>query len=228
MDPRTAAALNNAAWCDAVCRAHGIDTRTGDDVWVALRRSPPLYPDAVTLTDRVRPADVLPWVDGSPGCSIKDSFAALDLAAEGFRVLFEAEWIHRPPAPPATADDLVWAVVRTPQALRGWGAAHGGGDVFHPALLDDPAVAILGGWQEDTLVGGVIANRIGAAVGISNLFTTIDPDDFWASVVAVVTTQFPGLPMVGYEDGSSLAAAQRAGFTSVGGLRVWLNESTAG
>jgi hypothetical protein len=32
---------------------------------------------------------------------------------------------------------------------------------------------------------------------------------------------FPGLPLVGYECGYELAAAHRAGFETVGPLRVW-------
>jgi hypothetical protein len=50
--------------------------------------------------DRLLARDVVRHVDDSHGCSIKDSFASIELSAEGFRPLFEAEWIHRAgPAP---------------------------------------------------------------------------------------------------------------------------------
>jgi hypothetical protein len=45
------------------------------------------------------------------GCSIKDSFASLDLTARGFRVLFDAQWIvRRGPAIPPGPDDAGRAV----------------------------------------------------------------------------------------------------------------------
>lgn len=218
MDPRAVlAARNNAEWCDLVCRTHGVGTRFDRDAWVALRRSPPLYPDAVTLTAA---PDPLPHrVDSSRGCSIKDSFASVDLSADGFRVLFEAEWIHRRPRR-AQAED--WRRVRTPDGLLAWSAAHGG--AFRPALLDDPAVVILAARDEDGgLAAGVIGNRSASVAGVSNFFAS-DADRAWAGACAAVSAHFPGLPLVGYEHGASLQAAHRAGFVSVGPLRVWLKD----
>ncbi|WP_312026902.1 hypothetical protein [Streptomyces sp. WAC 06725] len=137
-----AAARNNAEWCAAVCRAHGVNGEFGDDAWTSSRRTPPLYPDAVTLTDRlapptstepesgrsgtVRPGSLSPLtgllsrIDTvSPGCSVKDSFACLDLTPAGFEVLFEAQWIHRPaPAPTAQAP----ASAHTPTYQITWDA----------------------------------------------------------------------------------------------------------
>jgi len=65
-------------------------------------------------------------------------------------------------------------------------------------------------------VAGVIANRSGSVVGISNAFGL---QDDWETAVSA---RFPGLPMVGYEHGPGLAAAKAAGFVGVGPLRVWL------
>ena len=45
-----------------------------------------------------------------------------------------------------------------------------------------------------------------------------------ADAVAAVSARFPGLPLVGYEHGDSLAAARRAGFSPIGPLRVWLRD----
>jgi hypothetical protein len=52
----------------------------------------------VTLDPAATAADVLPFVDGSAGCSVKDSFATLELP--GFSVLFEARWIACDPGVP--------------------------------------------------------------------------------------------------------------------------------
>jgi hypothetical protein len=224
MDARAAvAARNNAEWCDAVCRAHGITTSFDPNSWVALRRSPPMYPDAVTLNEYASAGDVLRRVDGSPGCSIKDSFGSLDFARDSFRLLFDAEWIHREPSQHRAGHGLAWSVVRTPDELVAWGAAHGGGEVFGPVLLDDPAVTILMARDGQGVSAGAIGYRSRSVVGVSNLFTTTaDIDQAWAGAIAVISAQDPDLPLVGYENGASLRAARSAGFVSVGSLRVWL------
>jgi hypothetical protein len=60
---------------------------------------------------------------------------------------------------------------------------------------------------------------------LSNLFTTTaDVDQVWAGGIAAISTHVPDLPLVGYKDGASLQAAHRAGFVSVGPLRVWLKD----
>ncbi len=82
-----AAVRNNARWCDLVGRAHGGTTVTDGQAWTSAVRTPELYPDAVTLVPEPPVADLLARIDTSPGCSIKDSYAALDLSPHGFRVL---------------------------------------------------------------------------------------------------------------------------------------------
>jgi hypothetical protein len=202
------AAVDNARWCDAVCRAQGLPTRFSDDVWVALRRSPPFYPDAVTLSPAVTPAEVLRDIDRSAGCSVKDSFSTLDLSPHGFEVLFEASWIRRDPAPVAAGP--TWS----PTADFGaWETGH----VFRPALLGDPGISFLSGAE-----GGVIATVTGPVVGVSNLFATGDVDEAWACALRSIAAHRPGRPMVGYESGDDLAAAHRAGFRSTGPLRIWI------
>ena len=180
----------------------------------------------VTLRDGPRATDALRRVDRSPGCSVKDSFACVDLTSEGFRPLFDAEWIQRPPASPAMGSDFGWSAVRTPDELRAWGAVHGGGDVFRPTLLEEPAVAVLVARDAcATIVAGVIGHRRDAVVDVSNLFSTVpDPDQVWTGAVAAISGWAPGRRLVGYESGASLAAAHRAGFASIGALRVWLSD----
>ena len=221
------AARNNAEWCDIVCRSHGVDTRWGRNVWVARRRSPPLYPDAVTVSADARADGVLRLADSAAGCSVKDSFASLDLSTAGFRVLFEAEWIRCPSPPPnAPADGLDWHVVRTADGLRAWGAAHGGGQVFRPDLLDHPTVTVLAAFDGATIVGAAIANRSDDVVGLSNVFTAgVEVGPIWTGAVAAASARFPGLTLVGYESGADLDAAREHGFVTTGPLRVWLRDT---
>ncbi|MER0241283.1 hypothetical protein AAHZ94_04440 [Streptomyces sp. HSW2009] len=229
-----AAARNNADWCAAVCHSHGVPSRFGDAAWSSARRTPPYYPDAVTLHPGAVPADVLAAVDtATPDCSIKDSFATLDLAPEGFVELFTAQWIHRPAdvAAGTTAPPLRAEPVTTAAELRTWQSAwHGdesGPEVFRPALLDHPSVRVLGLYRGAGLCGGAVLNLGAGVVGLSNLFA-VDPEDagaVWAATIAAAARHFPGRPLVGYEHGDALVPALASGFDVLGQLRVWLHSS---
>jgi hypothetical protein len=68
-------------------------------------------------------------IDDSPGCSVKDSFASLDLTRHGFRVLFDAQWIVRGPSgTPAVPPSPRWTVVRDAEASAAWEEAWRGPD----------------------------------------------------------------------------------------------------
>jgi hypothetical protein len=216
---------NNARWCDIVCRSHGLPTRFDAFGWVALRRSPPFYPDAVTLRPDASAGAVLDLVDASSGCSVKDSFAELDLTGAGFRVLFDAQWLRRVTEPRDGSAAARWRDVRSAAHLRLWGSAHGGGDVFRASLLDHPDVRVLAAYDGESLAGGAILNRGGSVVGLSNVFSVgPDVDRVWAGAVAAVGARYPGLAIVGYESGTDLDAARAVGFATTGPLRVWLRD----
>ncbi|WP_223279342.1 hypothetical protein [Streptomyces sp. SDr-06] len=222
------AARNNAAWCAALCRAHGIVGESGPYAWTSPRRTPPYYPDAVTLTPEASPGDIVGRIDlTAPGASVKDSFAALDLADDGFEVLFEARWIHRT-APRATGE--VWQRVRTEGELARWEGAWSQGKsegLFPRGLLAEPGHTFLAARDaRGEVVAGAVASRSGDVVGISNLYAVDgDQDAAWAGCLATAAHLWPGLPVVGYESGEDLDAALRAGFTPAGPLRVWLRRS---
>ncbi|MFJ4777081.1 hypothetical protein [Streptomyces sp. NPDC088762] len=225
-----AAARNNAAWCDAVCRAHGLPTHLGEELWTSAGRTPPFYPDAVTLDEAVSAPVLLAGIDTeSPGCSVKDSFAGLDLAGDGFEVLFDAQWIHRP-AGAAAADHgsrLEWSAVTAPEELEAWEAARDGGEsggVFRPALLTG-RIAFLAGRAGGRIVAGAVANADAGVVGLSNVFAhdDADTDAAWAGALAAIAVRWPDLDVVGYESGADVDTALRHGFTAIGPLRIWLH-----
>lgn len=129
----------NAAWCDLVCAG-----RFGPRAWTSPRRTPEYYPDAVTLTPDATAADILPFVDGSAGCSVKDSFATLELP--GFSILFEATWIGCGPGVPEPGwrrvaghgfphDDSVAVLSRGPAMV----VAHRGAGVVGLSNFSGPA-----------------------------------------------------------------------------------------
>ncbi|MFF5706025.1 hypothetical protein ACFY7H_26630 [Streptomyces sp. NPDC012794] len=223
-----AAARNNAEWCAAVSRAGHFR----DSLWCSPRRTPPLYPDAVTLAPDATAADVLAGVDtAAPGCSVKDSFAALDLAPAGFEVLFEAQWIHRPAgaAVPEAARGgrLEWDEVESPAELSAWEAAwdgEGSTGLFHEGLLRE-GIVFLAGRDRARITAGAVVSTGGGAVGVSNVFAHDDADTgaAWAAALDAAARHRPELPVVGYEHGEGLDTAVRAGFTPLGQLRVWLH-----
>jgi hypothetical protein len=248
-----AAAHNNAVWCDAVCRALGGDTAFGDGLWVNRRPAPPYYSNAVTFN----PTDTAAQTRGIRALfdaglpdmwSVKDSFRTLDLAPLGFGVLFEARWLGLRPDQarrglrplPIDASAAHWQRVTTDAGLAAWEttwrgdtantAAEARPRLFLPALLADPNLAFLAGYQDEHIVAVAAANRsddgVGPVCGISNFFLPgADGETHRSSVLAgalsAARAAFPGLPLVGYERGDDLAAMRAVGFQTLGPLRVW-------
>jgi hypothetical protein len=221
-----AAARNNAEWCQLFCRAHGIEGIFDEDRWYSRSRTPPLYPDVVTLRPGLDAEQALAGVDRGPGCSVKDSFADLQLEDVGFRELFVAEWILRrdPLADPGSG----WCSIATEDALAKWEAAwddEPGDEPFFPSsLLGEPGVVFLAQYDDDAISAGALANRSGNVVGLSNVFaSSLDLAKAYVGASAMVAGIWPGLPIVGYDHGDPLAAARAAGFESIGLLRVWIS-----
>ncbi|WP_225725338.1 MULTISPECIES: hypothetical protein [unclassified Nocardia] len=149
----------------------------------------------------------------------------LDLSGDGFRVLFEAEWVHRAVGervPAAT--EQVWGPVRGASELAEWAAAwdpvHA--SVFRAELLDDDAVTVLGGRVGNELVCGAVVHCDADVVGISNVFGLgVPADELWAGSLRAVARRWPNHAIVGYEQGDDLAAAIQNGCAPIGPLRVW-------
>jgi hypothetical protein len=218
------AAAANAAWCDLVCRAHGLAPVSDERAWATDRRAPALYPDAVTLDSTTTAAEVLARIDTGPGCSVKDSFACLDLGRHGFRVLFDATWIRRPASPPADPVPEGWSVVTDEPALTSWEAAWrsegGTADVLVPSVLGDDAVTVLAARRDGRVVAGALLHDAQPAVtSISNLFGVQTRRD-WEACVGLAAHQRPASALVGY----ALDPPPTSGFHAVGPLRVWIHD----
>lgn len=228
---RALAAANNAEWCDIVCRIHGLNPIFDSVAWASPTRTPPFYPDVVTLVPELSVPELLDRVDGGAGCSIKDSFASLDLTACGFKVLFDAEWITRPLRGGQSAPlEPMWRVVCDPDVFetweRVWRPDVGVPGVLTADLLREPSVFVLAGHVGDTLAAGAVLTRTEHAVGIYNFFA--DPGVMaasWEGCLALASTLFADAMLVGYESGDALDAARAHGFSLAGPLRVWVRDS---
>lgn len=221
------AVLNNADWCQAVCESHGVATSRTSSIWCSSIRTPLYYPDAITLVRSCEAAEVVQEIDLSPGCSVKDSYADVDLSSGGFEVLFEASWICRPAEQhlPGVVDEN-WQQVTTKRELEEWQRAWDDSvedELFNERLLLEPSVTVLACRVDGQIVAGSIINQSRGVVGVSNLFCPDGSEaETWAAVVAAAEPIADGQPIVGYEHGNSLDAALTAGFEAIGPLRVWL------
>ncbi len=220
---------NNADFCDRVCRAQGLKPQLTPAAWTSAARTPSLFPDAITLSSVADTESILSVIDDSSGCSIKDSFAALDLHAYGFSILFEASWIGLPPGLLDTSSqkhNLRWERVATAldfeEWITAWSKTNDSGALV-PELLNDSAINFVWSRQDDRILGGATANLSDGAVGISNFFT-IGPKtwDVWKGCVAYVSGLSPNRPVVGYLENSSLSSAEPVGFRNLGPLRIWV------
>jgi TDG/mug DNA glycosylase family protein len=97
----SACAQANASWC----AVHGgVRGRRLDTYWYASRRTAEFHPDAITLHPVVDVEEMLRRIDSSPGASVKDSWASIDLSPHGFEVLLEGDWYRGDFGPKGTTD----------------------------------------------------------------------------------------------------------------------------
>ena len=172
-----AAARNNAAWVDAVARSHGVPARQDGAAWRGDGRMPRFYPNLVTL-DPAAGADALlgdPPRGAAEDWGLKDSFAVLDLAPEGFVPLFDAEWLVRDPAPARAGEaGRVTTVEGLGRWTRGWGEAPEDAAIFRPALLEAAGVRFYAVEADGRAVAGIAALVDAEVAGYSNAFGPVD------------------------------------------------------
>lgn len=201
------AVRENASWCALVSSVHGVGASDDGRVWSTDGAPPPYHPDAVTLVPGVTGDEVLRALDGRRSCSIKDSFADLDLAATGLDVLFDATWI-------GTSDTLP-----VPDGVSAVVAVTDGPDLG-PDL--GPDVVVLDVLRDGAPVGRGTGHRYEAVIGLSNVGAPDAGDlgDVFAALVVAVRVRFGELPVVGYERAEELEPAVAQGFVPLGPLRV--------
>ena len=224
-DPRAVrAAAANVAWCETVCRGHGIPGSVTHGLWLAGGLPPPFFPDVVTSSPGLEASAVAEAVPRRDGASVKDSFGDVELGGQGFEVLFEAEWLWLEAATPAAgsppAGATTWVEVVDQAALEEWAVASGQRGTFPPALLADPAVRFLTARAPGEVVGRAALCLGAGVVGVSNVWS--GGSGVWDTVGGAASRLFPGRPLAGYERGADLAEAVAAGFVPVGRLRVWV------
>lgn len=186
----------------------------------------------MTLVPNVDVEQLLLGIDASEGCSVKDSFADVDLTAARFRPLFRAEWLLRQPDRAPAASGRKWAALTTDEQLREWESAWAespeASDFFRPALLVDEAIAVLARFDGGRIVAGAVANRSSTVIGLSNVFDADkDLESAWLGGATAANALWGQMAVVSYDSGASLDGAHRAGFDSIGELCVWLHAASS-
>lgn len=227
MKPNEIAAANNAAWCAAVWRAHGLAVERTHGMLVCRSETPRFYPNVVTVDpgqSAGRQFDLIASLsrDASFEFSVKDSFNALALGDAGFEALIRASWVWCDPQTTGeAAGSLVWKRIGAGD-LANWEAAWRGVGasterIFPDRLLDDDkAFALAGVDARARIVGGLMAYEAFGVIGITNAFGPELPSH---AQIAGLTSH---APFVAYASGTALANIQRRGFCAVGDLTVWV------
>jgi hypothetical protein len=218
------AALDNAALCAAMWRAHGLGVERVDGCVACSGTPPRFYPNVVTVDPKIDPQVQMRSIAertarASEVFFVKDSYRALALGSLGFEPLFDARWIHRAAGLAAGRTRLSWSPVTDAEELGAWEAAWSGSadepPLFLPAFLARPGITMLAGRADGAIVAGCIITAMGAVAGLSNVFGDA------LEAISAATMTFSGRDLVGYENGDALVAALAAGFQTVGDLVVW-------
>lgn len=232
---RQIAIRNNIDWYIAQARSWQLPYQEDADNWWSLSPVPPFYSNLVAAGRQpdqliARIDEALTQMQTQARWSIKDAHCAYELGNAGFEVLFDAQWIARPPKRaigPLNFDDTHVRRVQNPGEFQRWVDAWGETPpqttVFVPRLLSDPSVCLLYVEREGVVRGGLALNQSNSAVGISNWFGT--QKDVHACL-SYTANNHPDLGLVGYEQSPDEVLGYTAlGFMPVGELRIWIKAS---
>jgi hypothetical protein len=222
VDPRLATAIDaSRRWYDLVFAAHGVRCSQDDELWWATDQPPPWHSAVKSLRPGVHRDRVLAAMERHPRGSVADSFGSLQLAQDGFELLFDATWLHHGGAVEVSWPDG-WSIVSDADVLGAWCEAHDPG-VLSPAVFADGRIHVLAYGDEVGPTAGAILHDAGTAVGLSNLWAVGDAVDagLVAGALACIEARCGGRPVTTYAYGAALEAMLAAGFTAIGPHRVW-------
>ena len=184
-------------------------------VWSADGPAPELYPELVTLRPGVSAAEVA-GLAPLPGSAVKDSFQDVDLAAEGFRQLFQASWLslRREDTGPDPGGHCSRA--GSADGLADW-VVESGSDLEVPErLLDRPEFRAVLVRRGGRVVAGATVFTTAGFAGVSNLFAHEDPAIAWSTLAHHLLADPLTRAVGGYEHGYDLSAALAAGARELG------------
>jgi len=231
---------NNTSLYEAVFRPLGIGHIKTDSIWYTLQQTPPLHSNLITLSPTWRPDRLFHDINfgfistGWDRWSIKDSFGVLDLTGHRFFKLFDAKWTYLDISKftPAGSGGLKYKLVKTAEDLDKWRLAWNaneqpgiGKSIFSDAMLNDPDVWFIAGYDGDSIVSGCLVNASDDVLGISNVFAPDDSVGYWSAMIEFIRSDIRSADLVGYE--REFEKFEGLGFESPGNLSVWVKRTHA-
>ncbi|OJF94449.1 hypothetical protein [Pararhizobium antarcticum] len=216
---------DNIGWCSAVCTAHGSRETTSRDAWVNRGASPPFYPNIISRQIGVQ--DEIETLIGevaianqSKRWGIKDSFCELNLSDLGFERIQSGSWYGGTLA--ANAEPTDWNIIRSPEHLRSWEKAWGGGEdrIFTENLLLDHRISFWFKGGDDAIEAGFISFDSGPSLGISNWFSQDDRSLVQTGALQAANSVSRRRPIVCW---SADDALRETGLSDLGPLQVWIS-----
>ncbi|WP_245484632.1 hypothetical protein [Rhizobium ruizarguesonis] len=217
---------DNVAWCCRICSAHGSNETRRSEAWANFGISPPFYPNIITrqkgvqkevddLTRKVREANK------STKWGIKDSFADLTLADQGFERLLVGRWYG---GSLSKGTPTGWKAVASSGELRSWEKAWGSCDdtIFPNTLLEDYRITF---WFKGELSGieaGFISYDTGFSLGLSNWFSRKNSSFAQMGVLQAARSVSQGLPIVCWSTDD--LTLEHTGLIELGTLQVWISQ----
>ena len=222
-DPLTLTVRENAAWCDLVCRLHRFTPEGDGRLWWSARRTPDLFPDAVTLVPDLSELDVLGRINTRLAPRSETPLRRSTSRTRGGVCTSTPRGSRVDPGRAGRRGRV--HIRRRPREfpVRGLVSCLGGpAGVLPIGLRRVPGVTVLGREGDAGFADGAIVHctEIGgtAVAGLWNAFGA------WADIADEVSHRHPEAWIVGYERGVGLDAALAAGFTPIGPLHVWNRE----
>lgn len=221
---------NNVAWCSAVCAAHRSNETVSAAAWVNLNPSPPFYPNIITRAPNSQ-ATVLTLIERfraqrlPKGWGIKDSFYELALVDWGFESVLKGSWFGGVPMGPPTSSDGDWKKVVSLNELLLWEIAWGGDRekrVFPETLLSNQRIEFWYMQSAETIEAGFICFYTNRTIGISNWFSSKDQSIAEMGIIAIVSKNFSGLPIVFWSQDNSKIYGMNA-IVPIAPLQVWIS-----
>lgn len=208
-------------WYDDIFHLHRIAVGSDELLWWA-EGAPPRWHSAVkTLTPTTDPSRALRRMERHPHGTIADSFGLLDLAPQGFDLLFTATWLyHRglaaDPRPPG------WMRVLDSELMAQWNRHQNTVGVLPSDLWAHPRFTVWARHDGDRLTGGAILHDAGRVAGLSNTWSAenlpLDPSE----LLALAAHAHPGRAVVDYARGAELESMLATGFEPLGPHHVWI------
>lgn len=217
-----AAVAASRSWYDDIFDLHGIAVGSDGALWWAEGGAPPRWHSAVkTLVPTTDPSGALLRMERYPHGTIADSFGLLDLAAQGFDLLFAATWLHHRGVA-AAAPTPGWIRVLDSDLMARWNQQHDTVGVLPSDLWAHPRFTVLARHEGDDLTGGAILHDAGTVVGLSNTWSSEDSPVDPRVLLDIAAETHPGRAVLDYAWGPDLETMLGAGFEPLGPQHVWI------